>query len=302
MDVSLRQVRSFLTVARVKSFTGAASLLNVTQPALTMQIRRLEEGLGVTLFDRDTRSVELTRVARDLLPAFERTLQDFDAALGSARDIATQARGIVRLAALPSVAAGVLPDAILRFREKRPNVMFDLRDVIAGQVLTLVQSEQVDFGVMGGAVKAVDVETVFEAQDRLHVVYPRGHRVGRLKSVTALALAEFPLILMQRDTSVRAIVEAGFHAAGLMPKATCEAIYMMTAVGMVRAGLGLTILPGSAREIKAEPSLQSKPIDDPTFTRPVSIIKRSGRTLPPLSQAFLDHLAVRLGAALAYRA
>ena len=83
MDVSLRQVRSFLTVARVKSFTGAASILNVTQPALTMQIRRLEEALGVTLFDRDTRSVELTRVARDLIPAFERTLQDFDAALGA---------------------------------------------------------------------------------------------------------------------------------------------------------------------------------------------------------------------------
>ena len=68
----------------------------------------------------------------------------------SARDIATQTRGIVRLAALPSVAAGVLPDAILGFREKRPNVIFDLRDVIAGQVLNLVQSEQVDFGVMGG--------------------------------------------------------------------------------------------------------------------------------------------------------
>ncbi|HEY1945329.1 MAG TPA: LysR family transcriptional regulator [Roseiarcus sp.] len=298
MDVSLRQIRSFLTVARVKSFTGAASVLNVTQPALTMQIQRLEQALGVTLFDRDSRSVELTRVARDLLPAFERTLQDFDAALDSARDIASQTRGIVRLAALPSVSAGVLPDAILRFRERRPNVMFDLRDVIAGQVLNLVQSEEVDFGVMGGAVKAVDVETVFEAQDRLHVVYPRGHRIARLKTITPVALAGFPLILMQRDTSVRAIVEAGFHAAGLMPKATCEAIYMMTAVGMVRAGLGLTILPGSAREIKAEPGLHSKPIDDPAFTRPVSIIKKSGRTLPPLSQAFLEELSGCLTAAL----
>ena len=158
MDVSLRQVRSFLAVARVKSFTRAASILNVTQPALTMQIRRLEEALGVTLFDRDTRSVELTRVARDLIPAFERALQDFDAALESARDIATQERGIVRLAALPSVAAGVLPDAILGFRKKRPNVIFDLRDVIAAQVLNLVQSEQVDFGVMGGTVKAPEVE------------------------------------------------------------------------------------------------------------------------------------------------
>jgi hypothetical protein len=88
--------------------------------------------------------------------------------------------------------------------------------------------------LVGGAVRASDVETVFEAQDRLHVVYPKGHRTGRLKSVTHLALTEFPLILMQRDTSVRAIVGAGFHAAGLMPEATCEAIYMMTAVGMVR--------------------------------------------------------------------
>ena len=299
MDVSLRQVRSFLAVARVKSFTGAASVLHVTQPALTVQIRRLEEALGVTLFDRDTRSVELTRVARDLLPPFERTLQDFDAAVGSARDIATQARGIVRLAALPSVAAGILPDAILQFRQQRPNVMFDLRDVIAGQVLTLVQSEQVDFGVMGGAIKAVDVETVFEAQDRLHVVYPKGHRIARLKKIKPAALSEFPLILMQRDTSVRAVVDAGFHAAGLIPKATCEAIYMMTAVGMVRAGLGLTILPGSAREIRAEPGLLSKPIDDPWFTRPVSIIKRSGRTLPPMSEAFLEHLSVCLRAALA---
>jgi DNA-binding transcriptional LysR family regulator len=299
MDVSLRQVRSFLAVARVKSFTGAASVLHVTQPALTVQIRRLEEALGVTLFDRDTRSVELTRVARDLLPPFERALQDFDAAVGSARDIATQARGIVRLAALPSVAAGILPDAILQFRQQRPNVMFDLRDVIAGQVLTLVQSEQVDFGVMGGAIKAVDVETVFEAQDRLHVVYPKGHRVARLKKIKPVALSEFPLILMQRDTSVRAVVDAGFQAAGLIPKATCEAIYMMTAVGMVRAGLGLTILPGSAREIRAEPGLLSKPIDDPRFTRPVSIIKRSGRTLPPMSEAFLEHLSVCLRAALA---
>jgi DNA-binding transcriptional LysR family regulator len=171
--------------------------------------------------------------------------------------------------------------------------------VIAGQVLSLVQSEQVDFGVMGGTVKASDVETVFEAQDRLHVVYPRGHRIARLKTIAPAVLAEFPLILMHRDTSVRAIVDAGFHAAGLSPKATCEAIYMMTAVGMVRAGLGLTILPGSAREIKAEPGLRSKPIDDPTFTRPVSIITRIGRTLPPLSQAFLEHLSIYLSAELA---
>jgi DNA-binding transcriptional LysR family regulator len=279
MDISLRQIRSLLTIARVKSFTQAAVILNVTQPALTVQIKRLEEALGVRLFDRDTRSVELTRVARELMPAFERTLQDLDAALGSARDIASQVRGVVRLAALPSVAAGTLPDAIRSFRDQRPNVMFDLKDVIASQVLALVRSEEVDFGVMGGAVGALDVETVFESEDRLHVVHPKGHAIARAKRVTPETLAEFPLVLMHPDTSVRAIVDA---------------IYMMTAVAMVRAGLGLTILPGSAREIRAEPGLRSRLIDDPGFSRPVSIIKRAGRTLPPLSQSFLDHLAAAL--------
>ena len=296
MNVDLRQLRAFLAIARVGSFTRAAGLLNVTQPALTMQVQRLEQALGVKLFDRDTRSVELTRVGRDLLPAFARTLQDLDAALASARDVAAAKRGVVRLAVLPSVAAGVLPDAISSFREHRPNVSFDLRDVIAGQVLTLVQSEQVDFGVIGGAMKSADVEIVFEARDRLCLVYPRGHPVGRLARVTPAAVAGFPLILMQRDTSVRAIVEAGFQAAGLAPQASCEAIYMMTAVGMVRAGLGLAILPGSAREIRAEPGLRAKAIDDANFVRPISIIKRAGRTLPPLSEAFLLCLAERLKA------
>ena len=88
-----------------------------------------------------------------------------------------------------------------------------------------MRAEQVDFGVMGGTVKAPDVETVFEAQDRLHAVYPKGHPIARMKTVTPVALAEFPLILMQRDTSVRAIVDAGFHSVGIMPKATCEAIH-----------------------------------------------------------------------------
>jgi DNA-binding transcriptional LysR family regulator len=81
-----------------------------------------------------------------------------------------------------------------------------------------------------------------------------------------------------------------------MVKPTCEAFYMMTAVGMVRAGLGLSILPGSAREIRAEPSLASRLIDDPSFSRAVSIIKRTGRTLPPLSESFLRHLAKALRA------
>lgn len=291
MDVSIRQIRSFIAVARSGSFTQAAGLLHVSQPTLTVQIRRLEESLRVRLFDRNTRSVELTRIGRDLLPVFERTLQDLDAVILDLRDAAAETRGIVRLAALPSYAAGPLPDAVKIFRETRPGVSFVLRDAIASRVVALVRSEEVDLGLTGGEVVHPDLEILFSARDEMSVIHPQGHPIERAASVTAAVLAAYPLVLMHPDTSVRSVTDAAFAAVGLAPSPTAEATYMMTAVAMVRAGLGITILPSLTREVRAEPSLSTRPINDPNFARPIALIKRAGRTLPPVSEAFAKLLA-----------
>ncbi len=291
MDVNLRQVRAFVTVAKLRSFTKAAAVLNIAQPTLTVQIKRLEEALAVRLVDRDSRSVDLTRIGRDLLPVFQRMLQDLDTVVLDARDLSAQRRGIVRIACLPSVAAGSLPDAIRTFRETREGVAFVLKDVIASRVLELVRSEEVDLGVMGGDVSDRDAEILFNASDQMHVVYPADHPVGAAPRITIDAVASYPLILMDPETSVRIVVDAAFMAAGRLPKPVCEATYMMTAVAMVRAGLGLTILPGSAREIQAEPSLRSRIIEGPGLSRSLSIIKKVGRSLPPMSETFARYLA-----------
>ena len=101
MDISLRQMRSFIAVAKLGSFTRAAEFLHVSQPTLTVQIKRLEEALQLRLFDRNPRLVNLTRVGRDLLPAFERTLQDLDSVLSDLKNVSTTRLGVVRIAALP---------------------------------------------------------------------------------------------------------------------------------------------------------------------------------------------------------
>ena len=116
MDLNLRQVRAFVSVAHLGSFTRAAKLLNLSQPALTVQIRKLEEALGVRLFDRNTRAVALTRMGRELAPMLQRVLSELDAMVVETRDLAAKRRGVVRIAALPSFAAGVLPEIIVRFR------------------------------------------------------------------------------------------------------------------------------------------------------------------------------------------
>ena len=284
-------MRSFIAVAKLGSFTRAAEFLHVSQPTLTVQIKRLEDALQLRLFDRNPRSVNLTRVGRDLLPAFERSLQDLDSVLSDVKNVSSARLGVVRIAALPSFAAGLLPDSIRRFRKQNPGASFAVKDVIASALLALVRSDDVDLGLTGGNVDFPDIEVLFETSDEMNVVYPEGHPIGKFSRITAERLAQYPIVMMDTRTSVRAVTDQAFGKAKLMPVPAAEATYMMTAIGMVRAGLGITLLPGSAREIAAEPSVRSKKINDPNFSRPVSLIKKKNRTLPPLSKAFADHLA-----------
>lgn len=290
MNLNLRHVRAFVSVVQAGSFTRAAALLNLSQPALTVQIQRLEETLAARLLDRTSRTVAPTRLGRELLPVFQRVLRDLDAVVIDTRDLAARRHGVVRVATLPSFAASALAEAIAQFRSEHPRVTFLIKDAIAQRVLDLVRNEEVDLGIVGGDVGDPELSVLYRTSDVLHVIYPRGHPIGALPKVTVDVLAEYPLILMDPATSVRAVVDLAFVGAGRLPTIACEATYMMTAVGMVRAGLGLTILPGSAREIHAEPELRSRLIDDPQFVRSVCLIKKAGRTLPAAAEAFCGTL------------
>jgi DNA-binding transcriptional LysR family regulator len=290
MDVNLRQVRAFVTVAQLKSFTRAATLLHISQPALTVQVHKLEEILAVRLLDRNSRTVEITRVGRELLPVFQRILRELDAVIVDTRALANQRLGVVRIATLPSFAAGPLPALISRFRRAHPGMSFVVKDAIASRVTENVRSEEVDIGITGGDVDDADLEILHRSHDQMLVVFPAQHPFARKRKIKLQDLAEHPLVLMDSETSVRAIVDAAFAAAGLLAIPACEATYMMTAVGMVKAGLGVTVLPASAKEIRAEPSLKSRPIDDPAFKRSVLVIKKRSRTLPPAARLFLEEI------------
>lgn len=287
VNFSLRQVRAFVAIAELGSFTRAASALHVSQPALTVQIRNLEDALATRLLDRDSRSVALTRAGRDLLPVLQRTLRDLDAAAAELRAAAGGHGGVVRIASLPSFAATLLPDVIGACRRENPGLAFVVRDAVAERVTAMVQDDEVDVGITGGAIPAIEVEVLQRIEDRLCVVYPVGHPLGARRRVRIDDLVDLPLVLTDPATSVRQRVEIAFASHGRRPIVACEATYMMTAVAMVRAGLGLTILPASAREIHIEPALVHRPIDGPAFVRAVSLVKRRGRTLSPACEAFV---------------
>jgi DNA-binding transcriptional LysR family regulator len=228
------------------------------------------------------------------LPVFQRILRELDGVIADTRGLADQKHGVVRIAALPSFAAGQLPPLILKFRKTHPGMTFIVKDVIASRVTASVRSEDVDIGVTGGDVLDDDIEILHRFYDQMLVVFPAKHPLASRRKITLQALSEHPLVLMTPDTSVRAILDAAFAAAGLVANPACEATYMMTAIGMVKAGLGVTVLPASAKEIKAEPSLKTRPIDDASLKRSVLVIKKKSRTLPPAAQLFLDDMLAAL--------
>ncbi|WP_414449466.1 LysR family transcriptional regulator [Burkholderia sp. 22PA0099] len=293
MDLNLRELRAFVTVAQAGNFTRAAARLNLSQPALTVQIRRLEDTVGARLFDRNSRSVALTQTGRELLPLLQRSLDDMERVLRDARALGDGTAGTVRLACLPTFAASALPELIRAFREQVPRARFEIRDGVASAVEALVRNEEADLGLTGGEALDPALEVLHTGADRLVAVCPRNHPLARRRSVTAAEVAAAPLVLTARGTSVRAVVDAALAGAGLAPEIACEPTYMMTAVAMVRGGLGLTILPASAREVLAEPELVARPIDDPAFVRPVALIKRRGRTLPAVVETFAERVIAR---------
>ena len=139
MDIDLRHLEAFVAVARHGSFTRAAKAVNISQPTFTVQIRHLEAALGVRLVDRNTRTVKLTPIGRDLAPVLERILRDLESALLNTQAYSSRASGFVAVAALPTLSATVLPGIIAAFRAENAGITIHLRDAVNVRVAGLVR-------------------------------------------------------------------------------------------------------------------------------------------------------------------
>jgi DNA-binding transcriptional LysR family regulator len=285
MNIDLHQLRSFVAVARLGNFTRAAERLNLSQPSLSLQIRQLEQELGLRLLDRSTRSVALTRAGEDFLPTAARLLDDFQSAIGTVADLAARRRGRVAVAVLPSVAAELLPRAIALLRERHPDVVVSLRDDVAEHIPARVRSGEVDFGL--GAIDGVDADLSGAPliADELIAVLPRMHPLANGTKTSWRALAKHRFVAMSRDSSVRQLTEQAFARNGLVLEPAFEAKYMSTAIGIIAQGLGVGTLPSSALSMVRQAGLAHAEIHGPVMKRRIGIITRRGRSLSPAAQA-----------------
>lgn len=299
MKNSIQHIRAFLAVANSGSFAKAAIELNLSPSALTVQIQQLEEWLGVTLLERSPRQVSLTAAGQNNRGPMEKLLLDLDNIVSGSRDLAALRRGVVTIAALPSLCSGALPPILKTFREHFPGVEVRLRDVVAQRIDALVRDGEVDFGlgVRARMSHGLDFEVVMV--DRLSLFVPLDHPLAGRDSIVLADIAGEPIILTGRDSSVREKVEQLFAEQGLTLTPGLEANYMSTVMALVRQGLGMTLLPESADEGRGD--LAQVRVEHAGVNREIGLITRAGFGMSPAAQRFVEvmkqHLTTATGLA-----
>lgn len=282
MNISLRQLRAFLAVADQRHFRRAAEALHLTQPAVSRLVADLETELDVRLFDRSTREVVPTEAGRYLEQALARVLDELDGVLAHARAQADPLRGRVRLAAVPTLSAGLVPPCIAWCARHHPALDIVLRDQSQAQVLDAVRGGEVDFGLTVEPATVEEFDTEILMQDPFVVVSPPDHAFASRRTVPWDALADQPLILLDHNSGSRRLIDAAFAQARIAMRVTLEVGHPHTAFRMVEAGLGITVTPRLSLDALRS-GLAATPLT-PTRGRAVTLVRRRSRSLSPPAQ------------------
>lgn len=288
MNVTLRQLRVFIEVARLQSFSRAGDEIGLTQSAVSRCVRELEAEMGVKLVDRTTRDVQLTDVGANLIATIPRLLGDLDDALREIREIGEQRRGRVVVAASPTVACRLMPDVVAACGRQFPYVTLGLRDDVQSDVIRKVRSGEVDFGVVigpfVGASAAEDLETELLATDSFCVVVRGDHGLADHDEVPWKALDGERLVMLDHASGSRPLIDAVMHEQGVNARVVQELGHPATVFGLVEAGVGVSVLPWLALPVPAGSSLVARSLV-PRAERTVELVRRRDRSLSPAGEA-----------------
>lgn len=291
--MDFRQLRYFVAVAEEKSFSAAARRLHVSQPPLSMQIKALEEELGARLFERTSRQVKLTEAGMLFLEEARHALSHLDRAGEVVRQASLGEAGEIRVAFTASVPMfEAFPGIVQRFRERFPAARADLLHMSTGQQLQALAEKTIDVGFLRPSIlfsPPPDITTRELWTDRLVVVLPDQHPLSRQqKPIAMAALASEAFILFPRGLGCGLFEHVSVLAsrAGFAPRIRQEAREGSTIIGLVAAGMGVSILPQTYAKTGI-PGVAYQPLDTPDATSRVIVAYRTDNT-SSLLKRFLE--------------
>ena len=291
INLSSRQLRAFAALAHERNFTRAAAVCHLSQPAFSALVRQLEHSLGLRLFDRSTRFVELSAEGRAFEASAQRVLQEIDAALAAASERASGQRGRLSIALLPSLAAAWLPQVLAAFGARHPGIEVAVADVLSETCIDAVRSGRADFALAATRVATAELQAEPFCSDVFHLVCPKGHPLLARKAVRPSDVAAWPFIHLSRTSSVRQTLDAAIHPQVL--PASLEVDQLATVAGMVGAGLGVSIVPALSLYQFASPELAIRPLAWRGLRRHIYLVRRRDRSFSAAAQAFYELVVAR---------
>ena len=300
MNISIKQLRAFVTVADSQSFTKAAKTLFFTQSALSVLVKELEDEVGFRLLDRTTRQVVLSDAGRDFYQLAQKLLDEFQAVIRDTSDIAMLRRGVVRVGATEAVAASLVVPAIAAYDRCQPGINVRLVDTLVSSMFNALRSGEVDFVIGPDSIQDSQFDTALHMEPLLtspFLVWSLpSHPLANNQRVTWQQLLPHDLIIPAMDFSTQLIPLVQQHlgnevvdrALNMTTATRRRVTNITTALSMVKAGLGVTIAAEYISPLASAFGLEGRPLVKPHLNRMVTLYSRQGRSLSPAAVAFTE--------------
>lgn len=287
MNYSLRQLKVFITVAQVKSFSRAGERIGLSQSAVSHSVKELEHHTGVRLLDRTTREVVLTEAGQQLALRLERLLDELNSTLRDAGRVGQQLSGKVRVAASQTISAHLIPQCIAESHRRYPDIQFVLHDRPQRWVLESILQGDVDFGIVIDPGPVSDLQCEAILSEPFFLLCHRDDPLAALPDIPWQALQGAPLVLQDYASGSRPLIDAALQRNGIVAEIVQEIGHPATLFPMVAAGIGISILPALALPLPQGSPLVVKRLT-PVVQRQLMLARRKNRSLSTAAQALWD--------------
>ena len=296
MNLSTRQIRAFLFVARAGSFTRAAERAHMTQAGLSILVREVERQLGARLFDRTTRAVEMTEAGRRFAAVAESVLQQLDDATAEMDVLGQAARHQLRIAATPLVSAHLLPQLLARFRLATPNVRIELLDSDLQGVQDMVESGAADMGFGFFFKVASGLVRRHVADFALMKVSPADTVPDTVGRARWASLRAAPLITLPSNNPIQRAIDTQMHKLGIErdERASLSVSFLATQISMVEAGFGHAVMPTFAVAACRRHQVQIDVLGSPQVKLGFYRVSRKGAAETDAMKSFDELVALHL--------
>lgn len=290
-NLTFRQLRAFVAVAEQASMTQAAARLSLTPSALSMLVRAMEDDLGVKLFERTTRRLLLTDAGKSLLPVVKDVFERLDDGVQSVLRSEQLKESVLTLATSPLMAASFVPKVMAQFRQLHPAVRIRLVDASVDALPDLVRRSAVDLAICTASDEFGDLHQQLLYVDSLMLVCHCDHPLATQSEVRWQQILTEPLVLMQHGSGLRALAEKALAKWDKAVAPAHEVSHVATAIGLVEAGQGVSVLPSYAIA-RAQPAMSASnvvtiPLVNPVVRRQIVALTKSADVSTDTMNAFI---------------